>query len=98
MDCGPNRVIEQIRVSVDSLDRVLPQNQRIAFLKIDVEGGELGVMRGGCETIRASRPLVVFEAGKNSTGQYGVTPEELFCFVTRELGMKPLLDLQQITS
>jgi len=84
----PNRVIEQIHVRLETLDRVIPQDVVVDFVKIDVEGGELDVMRGGRETFRRARPVVVFEASKNSTGQYGVTPQELFSFVHDELDMR----------
>lgn len=84
----PEPVIEQIHVRVETLDGVIPPDFVLDFVKIDVEGGELGVLRGGRETLRRSHPVVVFEAGKNSTGQYGVTPRELFRFVRDDLDMR----------
>ncbi len=35
------------------------------LIKIDTEGGELGVLRGARETLRFSKPLVIFESHKN---------------------------------
>jgi len=42
--------------SIDSLE--LP---RLDFLKIDVEGGQIDVLRGGEETIKRTRPLIMVE-------------------------------------
>jgi FkbM family methyltransferase len=33
----------------------------VSLIKVDVEGGELGVLRGAIETIRRSRPLLMIE-------------------------------------
>ncbi len=35
------------------------------FMKVDVEGHELAVFRGGAETLRRARPLIVFECTRN---------------------------------
>jgi Methyltransferase FkbM domain len=34
----------------------------VSFLKIDTEGGELDVLKGGGELLRASRPSILIEA------------------------------------
>jgi FkbM family methyltransferase len=56
-------VVEDIAVHVERLDEVVPVELPIHFLKVDVEGGELGVMRGAHALIRRWRPVVVFEHG-----------------------------------
>jgi FkbM family methyltransferase len=81
-------VFEQIRVKTLRLDSLIPNEVPIAFIKIDVEGGEYHLMRGALATIQKWRPVIVFEAGWPSAGQYGVTPEQLFRLVTGELGLK----------
>ena len=49
-------------VRVEPLDRVLGQVAGpVALLKIDVEGGEAEVIRGGLETIRQHRPILCLE-------------------------------------
>jgi len=73
----PNVVIESIPVKVTTLDEAIP-NVQIAFIKLDIEGGEFHAIRGAKKIIGRSRPIVVFECGPRSTGQYGVAPSDVF--------------------
>jgi FkbM family methyltransferase len=82
----PDPKITTIRVRMVTLDEIIPPNEKIAFIKIDIEGGEFHAIKGGIETIRRGRPVIVFEAGSRSTGQYGVKPDDLYLFVTETLG------------
>ena len=82
----PDPVLQQIAVTVTRLDDVIPPEQALAFVKIDVEGGEFHVLRGAIETIRRCRPIVVFEGGPKSTGQYGVEPGEVYELIRGPLG------------
>ena len=81
-------VLKAITVNVVQIDDVIPQEQPIAFLKVDIEGGEYHALRGAYRTIRRWNPVIVFEAGQKSTGQYGVTPEEIYRLITEELGFR----------
>lgn len=52
------------QVTVSTLDTQLAINQvrRVAVIKIDVEGGELEVLKGAQQTIAAHRPVLCIEA------------------------------------
>ena len=80
---------EQVRlipVEVRRLDDIIPVDVRIRLIKIDVEGGELDVLRGGLETLRRSHPTLIFEHGIGGSDNYGATPEQLYDLLAGELG------------
>lgn len=81
----PDPQVVTIRVPVATVDEVIPAGQRIAFMKIDVEGGEYHAIKGAVRTIHQWRPVIVFEAGRRSTGQYGVTATDVYDLVTKTL-------------
>ncbi len=41
-----NPVIEEIKVELKTLDEIIPLTEKIHLIKIDVEGGEFGVLKG----------------------------------------------------
>jgi FkbM family methyltransferase len=76
-----NETDETIEVKTARLDDVLlQQNKKIDFMKIDVEGAELGVMKGAAQLIKRDRPVIVFECGLGGSDVYDTTPAELFTF------------------
>lgn len=83
----PDETVETLRVRVDRLDRLIPDHHRIDFVKIDVEGAELLVLRGAEHTLRRERPVVVFEHGKGSSEYYGTTSEQVFDFLVDRCDM-----------
>jgi FkbM family methyltransferase len=78
--------ITRIRVRVVTLDEIIPVSESIAFIKLDIEGGEFHAIQGGIETIRRCKPVIVFESGSNSIGQYGVKPDDVYRFMADTLG------------
>lgn len=85
--------IETITVPVRRLDELVPEDLAVAFIKIDVEGGEVGVLQGGVETLRRCRPIVAFEHGGGwTTEQYG-THSGMLYDVLQDVGLEiSLLD------
>ena len=82
----PDPKITVIPVRVVTLDEIIPANEKIAFIKIDIEGGEFHAIKGGIKTIRRCQPVIVFEGGSRSTGAYGVKPDELYLLMEETLG------------
>ncbi|MEO6331376.1 MAG: FkbM family methyltransferase [Gemmatimonadaceae bacterium] len=61
--------------------------ERISFIKIDVEGGELDTLKGAAGTIVRHRPLVHCEAYEKWTRPFGYGPSDLMQFA-RSLGYR----------
>lgn len=83
-----NPEIDELTVNVDTLDNIIPENIKIDLIKIDVEGGELGVLKGAKETLLRCQPIVIFECGKGASDYYGTKPEVVFDFLTTETYLK----------
>ncbi len=73
--------IEEVEVSVETLDHLFTQQQQLRLLKVDVEGGEYDVLRGGKELIKRCRPYILFEFGLGSAEYYGSGPEIMFALM-----------------
>lgn len=69
--------IREIRVAMRPLD-ALASHQDIDVVKIDVEGAELGVLRGAEQLIAASRPTIMFESGPTHDDGLGYSKEALW--------------------
>jgi hypothetical protein len=78
----PGERVRTIEVDVVRLDDVVPPDARVAFVKIDVEGGELGVLEGARTLLARHRPVVVFEHGLGGADHYGTRPEQVFDLLT----------------
>lgn len=82
-----NEKIEEIQVRSERLDNIVPNNLDIRFIKIDVEGAEMQVLRGAVGTISRSKPVIVFEHGLGAADYYGTTPEDVFDFLVNVCGL-----------
>ena len=80
--------VHEITVTTERLDDVLPDGFEPSFMKIDVEGAELLVLRGAAETIAKHRPLVVFEHGAGGFDNYGARSGDLHDLLVRDCGMR----------
>jgi FkbM family methyltransferase len=83
----PDPEIEKIDVELRRLDDVIPEDQKIDLIKIDVEGAELQVLKGGIETIRRNRPIIIFEFGLGASDHYGAEPEDIFHLIHNQCGL-----------
>lgn len=83
-----NPEIEEITVEKQTLDNIVSTENEINFIKIDVEGGEFDVLKGSKRVLLDSkRIIIIFECGKGGTDYYGVTPNDIYSFLTKEIGL-----------
>lgn len=66
----------KIKVNTQTLDNLAQFLPRVDFIKCDVEGSELLVMRGGLNTIRHYKPIILMEMLRKWTAKFGYTPND----------------------
>lgn len=79
---------ETIEVAVERIDDVVDPRRPVALVKIDVEGAELDVLRGGIELLRRDRPTVVFEHGIGGSDHFGASSGEVHDLLVGEIGLR----------
>ena len=79
--------VEEIAVRTEQLDNMIPRELSIDFMKIDVEGAQLQVFRGGVATITRNRPFVAFEHNMLAEG-YGATSDMIYDLLVEGCGLE----------
>ena len=74
----PDEQVEQIEVRLEKLDSIIPASTPVRFVKIDVEGAELQVLKGALNLLGRQKPVVLLEHGIGSSDFYGTLPEHIF--------------------
>lgn len=77
---GPVR-LSRINVAVRTMDELFLELPGLAFIKIDAEGGELDILRGGSRCLTRFRPVIAFEFGTLSSASYQQTPWDMLDFL-----------------
>lgn len=67
----PNGLKGTVTVDMYRLDDTSISNYLINFIKIDVEGFELSVIKGAEKTIKKNKPVIVIEQKPNNAERYG---------------------------
>jgi FkbM family methyltransferase len=73
--------IEVLKVSAHKLDDLIPEQQVVSFIKMDLEGGEFAALRGSKRILERDRPLIVFEhagVGRASSYDYDILDYQRF--------------------
>jgi FkbM family methyltransferase len=68
-----------VKVQMTTLDALWTDlgKPNVCLVKIDVEGGEGNVLRGGISCLKATRPVVLLEWNRQNMAAYGCEPESL---------------------
>ncbi|MBD3749759.1 MAG: FkbM family methyltransferase [Sphingobacteriales bacterium] len=75
-----NQLILNQEIETDTLDKYCDRlNLKPTFLKIDVEGNELEVLKGGINTLKKNKPKILIESEERHVGQEKV--REVFSYL-----------------
>lgn len=78
--------MQTLQVQCRTLDEVIPANTKIGFIKIDVNGAELKVLKGARQLLKRDGPFVLFECTRGGLDDHGIEANEVFDFVTGPAG------------
>src|SRR5207244_1718621 len=88
-----SKQIREVNVRMVRLDKYAERFPKIDFVKCDVEGAELLVLRGGVLTLRRCRPKIFLEIEERWTSSFGWTCADVVCFL-REIGYQQFYRLE----
>ena len=69
--------VDLVECCVTTLDRLLSGVRRVAFAKLDIEGGEYHALLGAQRLLEVDRPLIVFEHDHGAPAQFGYRADDL---------------------
>ncbi len=85
MSNSRSRVSHKSKIRTARMDSILPHMgiQKVDFIKIDVEGAELPVLKGALRFLESERkPSILYESNPQNTAPYGYTPSDIRGFLT----------------
>ncbi|MDZ7832286.1 MAG: FkbM family methyltransferase [Desulfobacterales bacterium] len=85
---GQKDLTDEFQVEMETLDHIIPGDMNIDLIKIDVEGAEYKVIKGGENLIKRCRPVIIFECNNGSAELYNCHPGDLFDLISKEMGLK----------
>jgi FkbM family methyltransferase len=84
-------VRDSLRVHCRRLDDAVGDDAHIGFIKIDVNGGELPALRGGCGVLERDRPFVLLGCTRGGLDLFGISPDDVFDFLVERVGYRIFL-------
>lgn len=77
----------ELNIETYTLDSMF-QNIPISFIKIDTEGCELSILKGGINVIKKYKPIILLEYEEQNINQFNYTLKDLDNFIENELEYK----------
>ena len=72
---------EKVTIDAIKLDEVIPENQDVSFVKIDVEGAEMRVLKGMESVIERNHPTMIIEISDAWLKELGSSSAEVLEFL-----------------
>lgn len=76
--------IKEVTVKCEKLDNILSPEYQVDFIKIDVVGSELAVLRGAKNILQNYRPKILFQCIRSSFPNFGFNSAMIYEFFTKE--------------
>lgn len=73
-----------IKVTCKRLDDIVPVDRTIGFIKLDAEGGELAVLRGGEALIKRCHPIIMFTSTLSALESFQIDPKDVYDTFTNQ--------------
>jgi FkbM family methyltransferase len=80
-----------ISVNCERLDDIVRTDLRYSFIKLDVEGAELLVLKGARNMISRDRPIILFESSHDGASTLGLRRDDLFLLLVDGFDYKVFL-------
>jgi len=81
--------IKPIEINVNTLDNLFFNNNiQVDYIKIDTEGYEYYILKGGEQTIKTNKPIIQLEYNIINMKQCDITPKQLMNYINNELNYK----------
>jgi len=77
----------QVNIETYTLDKFF-ENIPFDFIKIDTEGCELNILKGGINVIKKYKPIILLEYEEPNINQFNYTLKDLESFIENELNYK----------
>ena len=83
--------IQEIVVKINLLDNIIPDDNPIHFMKVDVEGAEYLVFKGAVKILSRYKPVIVFEHGLGAADYYGTDSDDIYELLVLQCGLRLFL-------